>query len=371
MWIVDGNKMNIGIVSLYNGKSGKKGFYNSQEIGVARAFSKLVYNVIVFFTSSSKNIEEERIDFNIKIINVPGFIVGCHSKFNWNILLKYKIDVVHSCNDNQIFAPSLFHFCDKHNIRIYSYLGVIQSDTNSVLKKKIMGLLCERNIQIYKKHKCFVKTNTIKSELEKLGVVDITVAPVGLDTSIIPVISETKEKLLKELQLPEDKIILLFVGRLDEYKKPLDAIELLNKLSDKYYLVMIGNGTLKNKIVELIGKYHIQSKIKCIGKIENKEIHKFYKISDYFLNFNNNEIFGMSILEAMYQGCNVIAVDAPGPRDIIKNNYNGFLVDNINQMKQIVENNRKIDSKEAIESINNCYSWDNTAKIFAEWINKK
>ena len=360
--------MNIGIVSLYNGKSGKKGFYNSQEIGVARAFSKLGYSVIVFFVMTDKNVEEEIIDCNIKIVNVPGFMIGCHSKFNWNILLKYKIDVVHSCNDNQIFVPSLFHFCDKHNIRIYSYLGVIQSDTNSVLKKKIMSLLCERNIQIYKKHKCFVKTNTIKKELEKLDVANITVAPVGLDTSIIPTISETKEKLITELQLPENKTILLFVGRLDDYKKPLDAIELINNLSDKYYLVMIGDGSLKNKIAEYIEKYHIQAKIKRIDKIENKEIHKYYKISDYFLNFNNKEIFGMSILEAMYQGCNVIAIDAPGPRDIIKNNQNGFLVDDINQMKQIIESNNKIDSKEAIKSINNCYSWDNTVKIFDEWI---
>ncbi len=360
--------MNIGIVSLYNGKSGKKGFYNSQEIGVARAFSKIGYSVVVFFTSPKKNIEEEIIDSNIKIVYVPGFIIGCHSKFNWNILNKYKIDVVHSCNDNQIFAPSLYIFCEKHNIKIYSYLGAIRSDTKVVLKKKIMSFLCDRNVQVYKKHKCFAKTRTVKKELENLGIKNISIAPVGLDTSIIPKISATKEELVKELKLPTNKKILLFVGRLDEYKKPLDAIELIKNLSNQYYLVMIGDGTLNNKIDEYIDKYGLESKVKRIDKIPNKEIHKYYKISDYFLNFNNYEIFGMSILEAMYQGCNVIAIDAPGPRDIIKNEQNGFIVKNIIEMKDIIEKDKKIESIKAIDSINNCYSWDNTVKIFDEWL---
>lgn len=40
--------MKIGIIDLYKGKSSKKGFYNSQEIGIAQAYSKLGYEVWFF-----------------------------------------------------------------------------------------------------------------------------------------------------------------------------------------------------------------------------------------------------------------------------------------------------------------------------------
>ena len=41
--------MRIGIVELYYGESGKKGFYNNQELGVAKAFKAKGYEIIVFY----------------------------------------------------------------------------------------------------------------------------------------------------------------------------------------------------------------------------------------------------------------------------------------------------------------------------------
>lgn len=360
--------MKLGIVELYCGKSGKKGFYNNQEIGLAQAMEKLGYEICIFYPQNKNNkIEEQIISPNIKVIYAPSLCIGVHSKFDWNIILDYGIDVVQLDADNQIFAPSLMKFCDTKNIKLYNYIGVAGSDTTNKIKSIIMSLLYHRSIVQLKKHKCFTKTSYVKKELEEKGINNITVTPVGLDESIIPTIVKNKDELINELELPQNKKIILFVGRMDFYKKPLDALVLIDSLPVDYYLVMIGTGVLDEKINGFINEHKLADRVLRICKLPNSQIHNYYKVVDYFVNFNENEIFGMSILEAMYQKCTVIAINAPGPNEIIDANT-GFIVNNIDEMKKIILNNQKIDGNKAFERIKSKFTWKETAKIFDEWI---
>ena len=83
--------MRIGIVELYYGESGKKGFYNNQELGIAKAFKMKGYEIIVFYPQNDiDNIIEELVEDRIKIVYVPATTIGNHSKYDWNILKKYN-----------------------------------------------------------------------------------------------------------------------------------------------------------------------------------------------------------------------------------------------------------------------------------------
>lgn len=364
--------MRIGIVELYCGSSGKKGFYNSQEIGIARAMARIGYECVIFYPHlDGKKIVEEAVDKNILIVYVPAKALGVHSHYDWRVLLKYKIDVVQLGADNQLFTPSITHFCDKNRIRIYNYIGTIQSDTDRRFKAKIMSYLYLHNLKVYKKHKCFAKTHTVMNELNRMGVDEITVAPVGLDTTVVPKVLEARNQLRYLLKLPVDKIVLLFVGRMDEYKRPNEAVELVNRLSNQYFMVMIGTGSMDDEVERQISILNLNDRILRIKKIPNIEIHKYYCAADYYLNFNGKEIFGMSILEAMYQDCTVLAIDAPGPKEIIKNGETGFIVSSIEEMKQLICSEAKIKKDQARNSIINEFTWDKTAEKFDEWIRGK
>ena len=175
------------------------------------------------------------------------------------------------------------------------------------------------------------------------------------------------------LGLPEDKKILIFVGRLEEYKRPIRAIEILNKLLEKdknYYLVIIGKGSLKNVLFSIVKELNILNNVKFIEEVANKDIHKYYRASDIFLNLNENEIFGMSLLEAMYQECNVVALKAPGPNYIIENGVNGILVNNWGLEEfsnKIIESNKLIElGKSAKRRIEKYLNWDVIAKEYIQ-----
>lgn len=361
--------MRLGIVRLYAGVSGEIGYYNIQEIGLAKALAKKgICTDIFFLVDKNKEIIIKEINKKVRVIYIPSKKIFNHGIISPEFILNYDIDIVHLLSDNQLMVPTFIKFCNKHNIPIYNYVGTINSDTNNKFKKFIMSILEKRNIKWFKKSKLIAKTPTVKKELESRKVENVKVIPVGLDLDIIPQLKIDKVQIREQLNIPINKKVIIFVGRLENYKNPIKSIELMKKLkeiSNDYFLIIIGQGSLKNKIVDLIKNYNLEKDILLIDKLENSKIHKYYKASDIFINLNDKEIFGMSILEAMYQGCNVIAIDAPGPKFIIDNKINGIIMKNydldkwINSIKENIEN--KCMSKLANRKVIDYFNWDSIA----------
>ena len=192
------------------------------------------------------------------------------------------------------------------------------------------------------------------------------VVPVGLDVDIIPEIIDTKEQCREKLGLPLDKKIILFVGRMAEYKRPLDSLDVLKKMSEEYVLLAIGNGELKDAFLDKVKSTDLESRVIYMEVIPNAEIHKYYKAADCFVNFNTQEIFGMSILEAFYQECPVVARSAPGPNTIIKNAETGFLCDDLKQMCEKIEVVNSVMGKKGKQRVQRFFSWDAASKAFLE-----
>lgn len=356
---------NFGIVELYCGESGKIGFYNNQEIGIAKAMRKLGYNCFVFYPDkANKQIVEEQYD-GVTVVKCPAKAIGVHSYYDWNILKQYKIDYAQIDSDNQLFVPNVIKYCRKKHIKSYNYIGTIKTDSNNVFKRIVSNIFLNRNINIYKTSKCFVKNKELFNELKRKGINDIELANVGLDTSLIPTITNDINTIKTELNLPLNKKILLFVGRMEEYKRPFQMIEVVKKV-DNCVGIMIGQGSLSKEIDEKINR-ELSNKLIRIERIENKDIHRYYKVADYFLNFNEKEIFGMSMLEAMYQGCNVIAIDSPGASEII-DSESGYIVENINEMIELIKRDIRKDKNSIVDRIKNTFSWETTVNKFDSYL---
>ena len=362
-----GSKLRIAILDLYFGQSGKLGFYNSQAIGLAKAYAALGHEVFIVRPEKGINtMETQLFAEKITILTVPAKTFGVHSFYDLKFLLDYKIDLVHLNADNQAYVPGVIKFCRKNQIQLYNYVGTLYSDTENKVKKILMNCFTVRNLQYYKKSNTFVKTDTVLKQMHEKGVLNAKVVPVGLDMDIIPEISESKESLRIKLELPVGRKILLYVGRMADYKRPMDALDILDKLSKDYFLVAIGNGELKDAFLKKIDNTGLNDRVRYIESIPNAEIHKYYKTADCFVNFNPQEIFGMSILEASYQECPVVAKHAPGPDTIVVDGETGFLCDTLEQMCECltkVDESMGIAGKRRIEEK---FSWKAASKAFLE-----
>ena len=356
--------MNWAIMELYCGGSGKAGYYNSQELGLARALKKYGIHVTIVYPDRELQKEtEESPEENITILRVPCRSFGVHAFYDLSFLATRKIEVVHLDSDNQMYAPGVIRYCRKHHIFCYNYIGTVFSDTENWLKGLLMKRISRRNIRYFRGMLTFAKTESVRETLEREGVSGVRVAPVGLDTSVIRKTAESRAELRRRLALPEELKLLLFVGRLEAYKRPFAALELLERLGGQYGLVVSGDGSLSERFQETAAEKGLLDRFFYFRRVPNVEMYRYYAACDYFVNFNTHEIFGMSILEAMYQGCVVAARRAPGPEQIIEDGVSGFLCSSDQEMDQVFSDPRTERMGEAAEKrIQDCFTWDRTAE---------
>lgn len=361
--------MKIGILVSFICNFGEKGFYNSQEIGMAKALAEYFEEVEIYKLISADGKASNEIigkHKNIKIHMIPCKNFGINGIVDTAILDK-SLDALVYFSDTQLSVPAVFKWAKKNNTVFFPYIGVVESHSTNAVKKALIDFLFKRNVNVYKKCLCFAKTPFVKAALQGFGVNNIEVAPVGLDLELLKSNFEEYDVLqLKEKYgyKSEDRI-LLFIGRLEEEKRPLKMIEILEKILIKnksFKLIMVGTGSLKLQLEESIKKADLYDKVKMIDKIPNSDIWELYRIADAFVNLNRQEIFGMAILEAMYYGCKVVAAKAPGPDFIINNGIDGCIVKSDDEIIDAVIN-KNIDPAVSQKRILDAFTWDKTARI--------
>ena len=341
--------MRIGLLMTSIGAFGQKGFYNSQEIGLAKAMDTLFDEVKVYkLVASGQQKRLEKIE-NCKhssVLFLPAKSFGINGIMDTSVL-DTSLDVLIYFSDTQFAVPKVYKWTKKNKVRFFAYIGVIESHSTNRLKKMVVDMMFSRNLKVYQNTHCFAKTPAVKDGLKRRGVTNIAVTPVGLDLTLL-----NKEydkynviELKKKYGYTAEDNVLLFIGRLIDEKQPVRMIECFSEIAKKsqhYKLLMVGTGELKDAVHVAIQKYGIQDKTQMIDRIPNCDIWELYRVADTFVNLNQHEIFGMAILEAMYYGCKVVAWHAPGPDLIIENNVSGYLVSSKEELIDSVMNGKDI-----------------------------
>jgi glycosyltransferase involved in cell wall biosynthesis len=130
-------------------------------------------------------------------------------------------------------------------------------------------------------------------------------------------------KLRKQLGI-DDKIVLLYVGRValekDIHVLKESYIRILNQYKDRVSLIITGNGPELERYKKSFPKNTIFT-----GYKKGRELAEIYASSDIFIFPSPTETFGNVVLEAMASGLPVIAANAGGVKDTVKNRINGLL----------------------------------------------
>src|SRR6056297_791748 len=107
------------------------------------------------------------------------------------------------------------------------------------------------------------------------------------------------------------------------------------RLGKDYKYFIIGSGSEKKYLADLIKKYNLKKQVYILDNIKDRELAVFYKISDLFvmptLKLGNDvEGFGIVYLEANAFALPVIAGQGEGVKEAVKNDYNGILLSESN-----------------------------------------
>lgn len=132
------------------------------------------------------------------------------------------------------------------------------------------------------------------------------------------------------LDLPEleEKMVALYVGRLTQHKGVETLVLAWRKVVREYpraHLLLLGDGTLKEKLAEQVQEMGIAEKVSLLGKVTN--VSDFLRVADMFILPSQYEGMPNAILEAMAYGLPVVTSRVSGAQDVIIDNHNGVLAD--------------------------------------------
>ncbi|MGO4927789.1 glycosyltransferase [Fundicoccus sp. Sow4_F4] len=137
-------------------------------------------------------------------------------------------------------------------------------------------------------------------------------------------------------KLLKNKIV--FIGRLVYSPKGLkhliDILTSLNETGIEFEVDILGDGKDKQKFMEEISLLNLDSKVTFHGAI--KDVKKFLLDSSICVVPSIIEGFGLVVTEAMECGIPVISFDTEGPKEIINDGVDGFIIEKFN-IEQFVE----------------------------------
>jgi len=126
--------------------------------------------------------------------------------------------------------------------------------------------------------------------------------------------------------------MFLFVGRLAVQKGPdllLEAIPMILQARGNAKFVIVGDGHMKGALESRAHQLGVGHAVSFAGSVKSGTAHlkALFKSCDAVVVPSRNEPFGIVVLEAWAAGKPVIATTCGGPRDFVRPDRDGYLVD--------------------------------------------
>lgn len=153
----------------------------------------------------------------------------------------------------------------------------------------------------------------------------------SIDTSIVPftilnedIATATYNKRLTSIKANET-VEMLFIGRLVEYKGLRVLLDVMQNISSKYKLSIVGNGPLSGYVSK---KIENMENVSLHKNISDEELEIYFTESDLLVlpSINKSEMFGIVQIESFARGLPVISsnIEGSGVGLVNKNEVSGL-----------------------------------------------
>lgn len=216
-----------------------------------------------------------------------------------NFVKKNKIDYILSA---WAIPSGIYAYVAKIKYKIPYGIWFLGSDLNIYTKIPILNLI----IKIISKNSNNLFANSYAlARIAKLKYGNCDMLPASTDTKNIDI---------KPVKLDKNKINVLYVGRLEKIKGVDLLINEARKLDSRFKLNIIGDGTLRNKLV------NITNNVQLLGQKNWATISGYMKASDFLIVPSRNESMPLVIIEAASYKLPVLANDV-GDCKYVLNKY--------------------------------------------------
>lgn len=383
--------MKLGILCTIINGFGRRGYYNSQETGLALALADAGHEVVIYKGINPQlSRTEEEVYPKVKLVSVPMRHAGAHGMCPPGVI-DPSLDGLLCFADTQIFLPLVYRFCRANDIVFVPYVGVTASFSGGLRGRIMNSLFAAGLLRIYRKIPVLAKTPEEEQELHRLGVCDVTVAPVGMNFSLMKqdFAATDRRAVRRKYGYSDDDKVIIFVGKMQRVKRAPEMVGLFGRLlkeeekksgtgpdgtdvsdgkeTSRWRLLMVGEGPERHLVDEKIRDLHAGDLVKVIDKVPFDDMWEIYRTGDFFVNLSREEIFGMAVLEAAYYHVAVGAMSAPGPSYTLSGRRVHRVFDSEDDLINWLMEEKPSEEDLAADArdMSEMFSWNNTAGKFA------
>lgn len=155
----------------------------------------------------------------------------------------------------------------------------------------------------------------------------VEVLPTGVDSAFFE--RGDGRAFRKVMGIPADAFVVGHVGRL-AFEKNLEfmteAVARFLQANPKAVFLVAGTGPAKTAMEEICNRYQVSDRVVMAGSLGQPILSSAYKCMDVFVFASQSETQGMVLTEAMAGRVPVIAVDASGVREVLRDGVNGRML---------------------------------------------
>lgn len=306
--------------------------YNSQEIGLARAFIRAGHVCdIVYYNASSPSYDQ--------VVETPGSDtpVTIHWRKGYDLFknaifpglgdLIRQYDVLQVSEYDQLTSWQLYRH-QKPGRPVFLYHGPYGSDFTRGynLKCRVFDPLFNRPGK-NRAVTAFAKSRMAAEFLRKKGFERVIPVGVGLDKDTLKAAYDPSAR---PAAAAREDFELLYIGVLEERRNIRFLFEVLAEAAKtvpglRLTLVGKGEAAYRDECFAYAKELGVWDRIDYTERVPQSQVHELYDRANLFVLPTRYEIFGMVLLEAMYFGLPVLTSLNGGSDLLVQDGVNGFV----------------------------------------------
>ncbi len=163
-----------------------------------------------------------------------------------------------------------------------------------------------------------------------------------------------------------DKVNIVYIARFEPWKRHFFLLRSLRSiLNENTYLILLGEGSLLDKVMDLARELGIRDHVVFTGRVERETVHHILAHTNLAVTASTSETFGWCLLEPFCMDVPIVTTNVGIANSIIYDFHNGFILKKnckeeefLEKTKMALKHFKKIDNSDK----KSLYLWETFGK---------
>ncbi|MCO6414016.1 MAG: glycosyltransferase [Thiogranum sp.] len=174
----------------------------------------------------------------------------------------------------------------------------------------------------------FAPSDSVAALLRERGVeAPVAVVPTGVDVERFA--HGDGRRFREQMRIPAGAFVVGHLGRLAPEKNLEFLAEAVVRFladNENAHFLVVGKGPSEAQMRRVVEDHGLQERLHIVGVLAHPQLADALAAMDVFAFASRSETQGMVLTEAMSAGVPVVALDAPGAREVVRDGLNGRLL---------------------------------------------